>query len=118
MPPEDAPDLEQPSSLGSIARTCRIAGGFTPAAPEKLKPLLEHLERDEPVPGRIDFPVGTLLPDGRLDLCKQGLGPEGTRAVAASLRSNTRVVHLLLGANGLGDEGAKAVADLARESAA
>ncbi len=25
---------------------------------------------------RTDFPRGTLLPDGRLDLCKQDLGPE------------------------------------------
>jgi aryl-alcohol dehydrogenase-like predicted oxidoreductase/Ran GTPase-activating protein (RanGAP) involved in mRNA processing and transport len=109
-------ELEAPSALGSIGRTCRIAGGFTPADPGELKPLLEYLERDEPVPERIDFPVGTLLPDGRLDLCKQGLGPEGTRAVASALQSNTRVAHLLLGANGMGDEGAKAVANLARTS--
>jgi hypothetical protein len=49
------------------------------------------------------------MPDGRLDLCKQALGPGGAAAVTAALRPGV-VKHLLLGTDGLGDHGATAVA--------
>ncbi|WTW92784.1 ribonuclease inhibitor [Streptomycetaceae bacterium NBC_01309] len=78
-----------------------------------LEPLLSRLAQDGPVAERVDFPVGTLLPDGRLDLCKQDLGPDGGRAVAAALRPDGPVRHLLMGTDLLGDAGAVAVAHAA-----
>jgi hypothetical protein len=81
-----------------------------------LLPLLEKLEANEPVTEVTTFPRGTLLPDGRLDLCKQSLGAEGTEAVARALAKNRFVKSLLLGADGLGDEGAASVARLAAEN--
>ncbi|WP_169314057.1 ribonuclease inhibitor [Streptomyces piniterrae] len=81
-----------------------------------LAPLLAWL-RDGRVAGeRTDFPAGTALPDGRLDLCKQQLGPKGAELVADALRPGP-VRHLLLGTDGLGDAGAGAVAGKAAEAA-
>ncbi|MFI5530589.1 ribonuclease inhibitor [Kitasatospora sp. NPDC051853] len=81
----------------------------------ELGPLLGWLRAGRAAAERIDFPVGTALPDGRLDLCKQQLGPDGARLVAEALRPRAAdgtpgpVRHLLLGTDGLGDEGAAAV---------
>ncbi|NUU22448.1 MAG: ribonuclease inhibitor, partial [Streptomycetaceae bacterium] len=83
---------------------------------EGLDPLLARLAEDGPVGERVDFPVGTLLPDGRLDLCKQDLGPDGGRAVAAALRPSGPVRHLLMGTDMLGDAGAIAVTRAAAEA--
>lgn len=80
--------------------------------PAELAPLLEALEANQPVSEPRRFPRGTLLPDGRLDLCKQGLGADGCRAVTGALAGNTFVRSLLLGTNGIGDAGARDVAKL------
>ncbi len=71
-----------------------------------LDPLLAWLRTGRPVKARTDFPAGTALPDGRLDLCKQDLGSNGAREVVAALRPGGPVHHLLLGTNALGDAGA------------
>ena len=75
--------------------------------PAELAPLLEALEANQPASEPRRFPRGTLLPDGRLDLCKQGLGANGCRAVTGALAGNTFVRSLLLGTNGIGDAGLK-----------
>lgn len=78
---------------------------------EELAPVLAWLRRGEAVRARTDFPAGTALPDGRLDMCKQDLGPLGAAAVADALpEGGGPVKHLLLGTDGLGDGGAAAVA--------
>jgi len=77
-----------------------------------LEPLLDLLRLNRAVGEPCELPRGTLLPDGRLDLCKQGLGVEGCRAVTRALAGNTVVRSLLLGTNGIGDAGAAAVAEL------
>ncbi|WP_344656358.1 ribonuclease inhibitor [Catenulispora subtropica] len=85
--------------------------GFEPRPPEELAPVLAWLRRGEAVRARTDFPSGTALPDGRLDMCKQDLGPLGAAAVAEALpEGGGPVKHLLLGTDGLGDGGAAAVA--------
>jgi len=79
-----------------------------------LGPLLAWLRGGVPTDHRIDFPTGTALPDGRLDLCKQQLGPDGAALVADALGAAdgpTPVRHLLLGTDGLGDHGAATVAE-------
>ncbi|MFI0938797.1 ribonuclease inhibitor [Streptomyces sp. NPDC021020] len=92
---------------------------MVPRSVRDLAPLLAWLRTGGPVAGRLDFPAGTALPDGRLDLCKQALGPDGARLLGEALRSADGgaesaaggVRHLLLGTDGLGDEGAADIAD-------
>jgi NAD(P)-dependent dehydrogenase (short-subunit alcohol dehydrogenase family) len=83
---------------------------------DSLGPLLRHLAEGAAVTEPTAFPRGTLLPDGRLDLCKQDVGPDGARAVASALRDNRFVTSLLLGDDHLENAGAAAVADLVREN--
>ncbi|MGW2886083.1 ribonuclease inhibitor [Streptomyces griseoruber] len=88
--------------------------GVPPVVPRPLAdlaPLLDWLRAGRPAGERLDFTAGTALPDGRLDLCKQGLGAEGAALVAEALADGPSPVrHLLLGTDALGDEGAAAVA--------
>jgi Ran GTPase-activating protein (RanGAP) involved in mRNA processing and transport len=102
---------------GAFATNCHVGPDFVPCDLAELVPLLEHLASGEEAPVPLRFPRGTLLPDGRLDLCKQGIGAAGAAEVARALRGNDHVRHLLLGADGLGDAGAAAIAGLAREHA-
>ncbi|MCP2360166.1 hypothetical protein HD597_007186 [Nonomuraea thailandensis] len=81
-------------------------GPVVPRPVDELAPLLAWLRTGRQVGERTDFPSGTAMPDGRLDLCKQALGPDGARAVVSALRPHGPVRHLLLGTDGLGDAGA------------
>ena len=68
------------------------------------------------------FPRGTLCPDGRLDLCKQVIGPHGVNDLHLSLQidgssATPRVRHLLLGNNIAGSGLAEAVAKLIKNKA-
>jgi hypothetical protein len=69
--------------------------------------------RESPVrPGTAEvFPRGTVQSDGRLDLCKQGVGPVQAGRIVAAAAHSPLVRHLLLGTNGLGTDGTRAVAD-------
>ncbi len=83
----------------------------TPRPLADLAPLLDWLRAGRPAAERLDFASGTALPDGRLDLCKQGLGAEGAALVAGALADGPSPVrHLLLGTDALGDDGAATVA--------
>nr|WP_232328544.1 ribonuclease inhibitor [Kibdelosporangium sp. MJ126-NF4]CEL23397.1 hypothetical protein [Kibdelosporangium sp. MJ126-NF4]CTQ96867.1 hypothetical protein [Kibdelosporangium sp. MJ126-NF4] len=83
-----------------------------------LEPLLAWLRTGQQAAQRMDFPVGTALPDGRLDLCKSDLGPIGAQSVVDALPSGGPVRHLLLGTDGLGDAGAVAATDGALKAGA
>jgi Ran GTPase-activating protein (RanGAP) involved in mRNA processing and transport len=78
----------------------------------EVTPLAEYLRTNAPVTENVAFPRGTVTPDGRLDLCKQNLGPAGCRIVVDALAENTVVRSLLLGTDAIGDEGAADVARL------
>jgi Ran GTPase-activating protein (RanGAP) involved in mRNA processing and transport len=104
--PGDDPPILCPVHLAPI----------TPCPPDELEPLLAHLSGDTPVTGSAVFPRGTLVEDGRLDLCKQSLGPENCQRVVAALEGNTHIRSLMLGTDGIGDVGATAVADLAKKN--
>lgn len=80
--------------------------------PAEVVPLAEFLRANTPVQENIAFPCGTVTTDGRLDLCKQNLGPAGCRIVTEALALNTTVRSLLLGTDAIGDEGAADVARL------
>ncbi|WP_037732268.1 ribonuclease inhibitor [Streptomyces megasporus] len=90
-------------------------GPVTPRPADDLAPLLNWLRTGRTPAERLDFTAGTALPDGRLDLCKQALGPDGAAAVADALRPGP-VRHLLLGTDGLGDQGASTVTEKAAET--
>src|SRR5215469_10970551 len=80
------------------------------ASPADLDPLLARLAAAAPVETDESFPVGTLRPDGRADLCKQGLGPGGTARLLPAAVASSHAIHLPPGTNAMGDEGAAAVA--------
>lgn len=81
---------------------------------DDLAPLFAHLSDDAPVERQTAFARGTLTPDGRLDLCKQVVGPEGIRPLLGAMRFTSRVKRLLLGNNIVGDGGAEAIAEFLR----
>ncbi|MFF9350098.1 gala protein [Streptomyces sp. NPDC014734] len=76
-----------------------------------LDPLLERLDSALPVASDEAFALGALRADGRVDLCKQGLGAAGAVRVMPVVARSPHAAHVLLGTNSLGDEGARAVAD-------
>ncbi|MCG7529112.1 gala protein, partial [Streptomyces sp. OfavH-34-F] len=80
------------------------------ADPALLGPLLDRLASPSAVGGDETFPLGALRADGRVDLCKQGLGPAGAALVMPAAARSPHAAHVLLGTNSLGDEGATAVA--------
>lgn len=92
-----------------------VVPDLLPRDPKLLEPLMEVLRQNEAVDEQQRFPRGSLLPDGRLDLCKQNIGPEGAQLIAESLQGNTQVTSLMLGADQIGNDGAKAIAHLVRD---
>ncbi|WP_030770109.1 hypothetical protein [Streptomyces sp. NRRL F-2664] len=81
-----------------------------PADPAGLDPLLARLAAERPVESDETFPLGTLRADGRVDLCKQGLGPAGAARLLPAAAASPHAAHLLLGTNAIGDTGAAALA--------
>ncbi|MCP3140484.1 DUF924 family protein [Pyxidicoccus xibeiensis] len=86
-----------------------------PCSLVELGPLLTHLRENLGVSQQTAFSKGTLTTDGRLDLCKQVVGPGGIRPLLDAMRSTQRVKRLLLGNNIVGDGGAAAIAEFLRE---
>ncbi|WP_324785155.1 gala protein [Streptomyces sp. H51] len=78
--------------------------------PSRLDPLLTRLGSARPVTADETFPVGTVRADGRVDLCKQGLGAAGAARLMPVAASSPHAAHVLLGTNAIGNEGASTVA--------
>jgi hypothetical protein len=81
------------------------------ADPDDFDGILGRLAAPEPVTAIEEFARGLLRPDGRVDLCKQGVGPVQAARVVQAAAGSPHATHLLLGTNGLGTEGARAVAE-------
>ncbi|WP_351236351.1 gala protein [Streptomyces sp. NPDC002133] len=81
------------------------------ADPARLVPLLDRLADERSVTGDETFPLGTLRADGRVDLCKQGLGPGGAARLVPAALASLHAAHLLLGTNSLRDEGVRFLAE-------
>ncbi|WP_326790277.1 gala protein [Streptomyces sp. NBC_00151] len=79
--------------------------------PAALEPLLARLRSALPVEADEAFPLGTVRADGRVDLCKQGLGAGGAARLMPVAAASPHAAHILLGTNAIGDEGARTVAD-------
>merc|ERR1712137_887951 len=88
-----------------------------PCELEQLDPLLDWLQKNEIPVEQTAFTKGTIVPDGRLDLCKQVIGPQGIDPLLCSMTGNEQVKRLLLGNNIIGDEGAKSIAKAIRNNA-
>ncbi len=58
--------------------------------------ILSSLEQD------LKFLKGTVTSDGRLDLCKQAIGPHGIQPLLDSMSNSKKVNRLLLGNNIIG----------------
>lgn len=85
-----------------------------PCPPEELEPLIAHLDDNAPVDEATQFIRGTHMPDGRLDLCKQVVGPEGIGPVLDAVADNPHVTNFMIGNNIVGNSGARAIADFIR----
>jgi len=91
--------------------TCAVP---VPCSDEEMRPLFAYLASGEQADVEVRFPRGTLFADGRLDLCKQSVGPVHTHRLASLLEGHAGVRSLLLGADFIGDEGAGALAGMMR----
>ncbi|OSP43019.1 gala protein, partial [Streptomyces sp. 13-12-16] len=78
--------------------------------PVGLDPLLARLRSARAVESDETFPLGTVRADGRVDLCKQGLGAAGAARLMPVAAASPHARHVLLGTNAIGDEGASTVA--------
>ena len=103
----------QPSISCPVVRVPAVV----PCPARELDELVAFLRSDAPIDEVRAFARGTLLPDGRLDLCKQSVGPAGCARLTAALADNSRVKSVLLGTDAIGDEGARAVAQLIESNA-
>ena len=83
-----------------------------PCEARELDELVAFLQSDAPIEEIRAFARGTVLPDGRLDLCKQSVGAAGCARLVAALKLNSQIKSVLLGTDAIGDEGAFAVAEL------
>ena len=85
--------------------------------PKEFVPFFEYLEKSETLPqGDTIFVRGSIFPDGRMDLCKQVVGPTSIAQLCKTV-SNSRIVrHFLLGNNvalqSNQEEGATALASI------
>lgn len=86
-----------------------------PCSIEDLQPLLGFLKEGHAVEQQTAFAKGTLTVDGRLDLCKQVVGPGGIEPLLEAMMATHQVKRLLLGNNIVGDGGAAAIAKFIRE---
>ncbi|CAF4430753.1 unnamed protein product, partial [Adineta steineri] len=89
-----------------------------PCSLQDLQPLLEHLILNKPGPDNdnqsIVFSRGTIMTGGRLDLCKQVVGPKGIQPLLDAMKNSSVVNRILLGNNIVGLPGAQAISQYIR----
>jgi len=82
---------------------------------QELLPFFDFLRSNQPIIDRenesLSFMRGTFFNDGRMDLCKQVVGPPWITDLMDSLVNNQHIKHFLLGNNIVDLAGAKAIAD-------
>jgi len=84
------------------------------APKEELIDFFSHLAGDKAINFQ-QFTRGTVYPDGRMDLCKQVVGPLWIGDLMDSLKTNTKIKHFLLGNNITNTEGGKAIGKFLKE---
>lgn len=86
---------------------------------EELEPFFNFLKSNKPIlPEHTDnngsymkFKRGAVYTDGRMDLCKQVVGPNWIKQLMDSILNNDQIKHFLLGNNIINIEGAKAISE-------
>jgi len=83
------------------------------ASREQMQPLYDWLSARTEKEGTLDlrFLKGVVTSDGRLDLCKQVIGPMGIEPLLEAMGNTQHVDRLLLGNNVIGDGGGQVIAD-------
>ncbi|RUS33130.1 hypothetical protein BC938DRAFT_472954 [Jimgerdemannia flammicorona] len=89
---------------------------IVPCLLEELDPLLRYMGDAGTLPTdkNVTFMIGTITPDGRLDMCKQAVGPGGITPLLNAMK-NSHIRRLLLGNNIVGDVGAEQIAQYMRD---
>lgn len=83
---------------------------------EEFDPFFDHLKANTKVViPQLEFKRGVQYNDGRMDLCKQVVGPPHIGKLMESLKDNTQVTHFLLGNNIIGINGAQAISKFLNE---
>ena len=97
---------------------------------EELEPFFNHLASNKEVlptvsksmielpivsKSMIEFKRGVQYSDGRMDLCKQVVGPPHISKLMEALKDNTQITHFLLGNNIIGINGATAISKFIEE---
>ncbi len=78
---------------------------------DEFIPFFEHLKANTEVTiPKLEFKRGVQYNDGRMDLCKQVIGPPHIEKLMESLQNNTQITHFLLGNNIIGINGAHHIA--------
>jgi Ran GTPase-activating protein (RanGAP) involved in mRNA processing and transport len=95
------------------------------ANPQDLKPLLDWFQSGSEIVTNhyaksvkaevMRFPVGSVFPDGRLDLFKQGVGQDLVSPLITAIQSSKRIKHVQLGNNFISLIGAKKIGELVTE---
>lgn len=88
------------------------------ASYKELEPLLNFLKSELPIVAQYSNPLGTymkfdkcaIFTDGRLDLCKQGIGSEWIEPLLDNMKGNKQITDFLSGNNISNIDGAKAIA--------
>jgi NLR family CARD domain-containing protein 3 len=95
---------------------------------KELEPFFDFLKNDRSIDSAIgesnikidknfiEFIRGAFYKDGRIDLCKQVVGPPHISALMKSLETNTQMKHFLLGNNIIGKNGGIAISDYIKKS--
>ena len=82
------------------------------ASREQMQPLYDWLRTNKTFEtSDLHFLKGTVTTDGRLDLCKQVIGPKGVNPLLDSLQCCNHIDRILLGNNIIGDSGGQVIAD-------
>lgn len=83
------------------------------ASRDQMQPLYDWLKARARIDDELDlrFLKGVVTRDGRLDLCKQVIGPMGIEPLLEAMANSRQVDRVLLGNNIIGDDGGKVIAD-------
>lgn len=78
---------------------------------DEFKPFFCHMKAKAARPSdQVEFKRGVFYADGRIDMCKQVVGPQWIGKLMEAITNNTKVEHFLLGNNIIDLKGAQAIA--------
>jgi Ran GTPase-activating protein (RanGAP) involved in mRNA processing and transport len=79
---------------------------------DDFKPFFCHMKNKNPLPeNQIKFKRGVFYADGRIDLCKQVVGPTWIGQLMEAIVNNDLITHFLMGNNVVGPQGAQAIGE-------